>query len=243
MSRFMEPVMRKLVVAALLITPAIACANVVWPALYLETRLFSWWAISVGLVIEYLFVRWLFGLTPGRAAVADLFANAASAVVGVVLIPVSGIVWELFPASIYNWAFEWGTFNPITWTSTFFIACVINALLEGFVYKKVFKLDLKIKSKKFWWLVLANTFSVGVAFASLWIAPLHLWNITLRSARAPSKRRADVSPPIVRFRREAPLIFKSYRHECFAVFGASRRKDTTGGLHPLYARHLLIQRN
>jgi hypothetical protein len=166
--------MRKLVVAALLATPNVVYADVVWPALYLEIRLFSWWAILVGLVIEYVFVRWLFGLTSSRAAVADLFANVASAVVGVVLIPVGGIIWELFPGSIFYFAFKWGTFNPITWAGTFFIACVINALLEGFVYKKAFKLDLKIKSKKFWWLVLANAFSVGVAFASLRIAPLHL---------------------------------------------------------------------
>jgi hypothetical protein len=167
----MEPPLRTLVVAILLAIPAIARANIVWPALYLEERLFSWWAISVGLVIEYLFVRRLFGLTPGCAAVADLSANAVSAVVGVVLIPVGGIAWELFPAPIYNWALGWGTFNSITWVGTFFLACVINALLESFVYKKAFKLDLKIKSKKFWWIVLGNAFSVGVALGSLWIVP------------------------------------------------------------------------
>ena len=170
----MEPPLRKLLVAALLASPAVAYANVVWPALYLETRLFSWWAISVGLVIEYLFVRRLFGLAPGRAAVADLSANASSAVVGIALIPVAGIGWELFPASVYNWALGWGTFNPITWAGTFFLACVINAVLEGFVYKKAFKLDFKIMSKRFWWLVLANAFSVGVALVSLWIVPLQL---------------------------------------------------------------------
>lgn len=170
----MEPPLRKLFAAALLTVPAVAYANVVWPALYLETRLFSWWAISVGLVIEYFFVRRLFFLAPRRAAIADLSANAVSAVVGVVLIPISGIAWELFPASVYNWALGWGTFNPITWAGAFFLACVVNAVLEGFMYKEAFKVDFKIKSKKFWWLVLANAFSVGVAFASLWIVPLHL---------------------------------------------------------------------
>lgn len=166
--------LRKLSFAALLALPAVAYANVVWPALYLETRLFSWWAISVGLVIEYFFVRWLFGLPPIRAVIADIAANAASAVVGVVLIPVAGIAWEVFPASVYNWALEWGTFNPITWVGTLLLACVINVVLEGFVYRKAFKVDFKIRSKGFGWLVLANAFSVGVAFASLWIAPIKL---------------------------------------------------------------------
>lgn len=170
----MKSPLRKLFFATLLALPAVTYANVVWPALYLETRLFSWWAISVGLVIEYLFVRRLFGLDPTRAAIADISANAASAVVGVVLIPIAGIVWELFPASVYNWALGWGTFNPITWMGTFLLACVVNAVLEGVVYKKAFKVNFKIKSKDFGWLVLANAFSVGVAFVSLWIVPLKL---------------------------------------------------------------------
>lgn len=167
-----EPLLRKLLVATLLAVPAVAYANLVWPALYLETRLFSWWAISVGLVIEYLFVRRLFSLAPSRAAIADIAANTGSAIVGVVLLPIGGIAWELFPASIYNSVLGWGTFNPITWAGTFFLACVINAVLEGLVYKIVFKLDFKIGNEKFWWLVLANAFSVSIAFASLWIVPL-----------------------------------------------------------------------
>jgi hypothetical protein len=166
--------LRKVFGAGLLAIPAIACANMVWPALYLETRLFSWWAISVGLVVEYFFVRKLFGLAPKRAAIADLSANAVSAVAGIVLIPVGGIVWEFFPGSLYMWVFGWGTFNPITWAGTFFLACVINALLEGLVYKHAFKVNFLFKSKKFWWLVLANVFSVGVAIASLWLMPAQL---------------------------------------------------------------------
>lgn len=164
--------MRKLLGVGLLAVPAIAYANMVWPALYLEIRLFSWWAIAVGLVIEFFFVRQLFALPAKRAAIATFSANAASAVAGILLIPLGGIVWELFPGSVYMWALDWGTFNPITWVGTFFIACVINAVLEGLVYRFAFKLDLRFKSKKFWWLVLANAFSVGAAFVSLWVSPI-----------------------------------------------------------------------
>jgi hypothetical protein len=38
----MEPPLKKLVVATLLAMPVVAYANVVWSALYLEVRLFSW---------------------------------------------------------------------------------------------------------------------------------------------------------------------------------------------------------
>lgn len=135
-------------------------------------RLFSWWAISAGLVIEYLFIRRLFGLAPARALKGDLLANAFSAVAGLVLIPLGGIAWEIFPAFAYNWLLGWGTFNPLTWAGTFSLACAINAVLEGLVYRHAFGVDIRLGDRRFWWLVLANGFSVGAALASLWICPL-----------------------------------------------------------------------
>jgi hypothetical protein len=170
--RLKEHNLVKLLALLILLTPGVAYANMVWPALYLETRLFSWWAITVGLVIEYLFIRRLFNLAPKRAAIATFTANAASAVAGVIFIPVSGIVWELFPGSLYMWAFGWGTFNPLTWGGTVFLACLINAFIESVIYRKVFKVSLVIKSKAFLWLVVANAFSVGVALASMWVVPV-----------------------------------------------------------------------
>ncbi len=156
----------------LLLLPAVAYADVVWPALYLETRMFSWWAISIGFVVEFFFVRWLFSLAFRRALIATFSANLVSTIAGILLIPLGGIAWELFPGLVYNRALGWGTFNPVTWAATFLIASVINALIEGSIYKLAFKYDLKFKSRKFLWLVLANGISVGVAFASLWVAPI-----------------------------------------------------------------------
>lgn len=166
--------MRKLFVAVAAFLPALAHANVVWPALYLETRLFSWWAILIGLLVEFFFIRWLFGLSVSRAALADVSANSASAILGVALIPLSGLAWELFPASIINWTFGWGTFNPVTWGATFVLGCLVNAFLEGAVYKKWFAPEFRFKSTMFLWLLVANSFSVGAAFFSLWIQPVRL---------------------------------------------------------------------
>ena len=166
--------MRKFIITAVAIFPVAAYANVVWPALYLETRLFSWWAIGIGLVIEFFFVQWLFGLSAKQAAIADLSANAISAAVGLLLIPLAGIAWELFPGSVINWAFDWGTFNPVTWAATFVLGCLVNALLEGAVYKKWFAKSFRFRSRQFGWLIVANAFSVGAAFASIWINPVRL---------------------------------------------------------------------
>ncbi|KZN35211.1 hypothetical protein N480_19395 [Pseudoalteromonas luteoviolacea S2607] len=157
-----------------LLIPVPAYANMIWPALYLETRLFSWWAITLGLVIEYLFVRKLYDVPIIKAVLATIGANLVSAVVGIVLIPLAGIVWEIFPGILFYKVLGMGTFNPITWTATFILACLVNLALEGLVYKKVFKLPFQFKSKLSIWFFLANTVSVGVAFASLFIVPVRM---------------------------------------------------------------------
>jgi hypothetical protein len=48
--------------------------------------------------------------------------NTVSSIAGVILIPVSGIIWELFAdLTIYN-VLHLGTFNPIGWAATFALA-------------------------------------------------------------------------------------------------------------------------
>jgi hypothetical protein len=141
----------------------------VWPALYLETRLFSWWAIVLGLLVEFVAIRWIFRVPASRAVRADLGANAASALLGIPLVPLAGVLWELFPASLYMSLLGWGTFNPVTWGATFALACLINAAVEGFVLRRYF--GLPVGRRQFWWLVAANAISVGAAFASLFLFP------------------------------------------------------------------------
>jgi hypothetical protein len=146
-----------------------ALADVVWPALIVESRILSWWVIGFGLIVEFFFVRWLFSLPWSRAALATVTANAVSAILGIPLIPLSGIIWELFPGSIYMALLKWGTFNPITWTATFLLSCLITTAIEALVYKKAFRLT--VRRREFSWLFVANAISVGAAFVSLWFHP------------------------------------------------------------------------
>lgn len=164
--------MHKSIPILFLLLPTLAYANMVWPALYLETRLFSWWAISVGLLIEYLFVRKFLDTTVTQALLATVAANIASAVLGIVLIPLAGVAWEVFPGLLFYHLLNMGTFNPITWVATFILACAVNVAIEGLVYKKAFKLGFLYKSKLFFWFMLANAASVGVAMVSLVINPV-----------------------------------------------------------------------
>jgi len=109
-----------------------------------------------------------------KAAIAAVSANAVSSIAGIILIPLAIIAWELFPGSVINWAFSWGTFNPVIWAATFFLGCSVNGILEGAVYKKWFVPGFSFKSKAFRWLLAANALSVGAAFVSLWLKPVQL---------------------------------------------------------------------
>ena len=136
-------------------------ANVVWPALYLLGRLLSFWVIALGLLIEFLFVRWLTRLDWKRAIWADVAMNLVSALLGIILIPVAGLILVLpFPA----------TFGLASWVATFCVAVLINTSVESFVLLKGFKQS--IRRKEFWLLCLANALSVGVAFGSFWLYPI-----------------------------------------------------------------------
>lgn len=155
----------------MILFPVAAYANTVWPALFLEKRLFSWWAIAVGLVIEYLFVRKLFGLSPKMSAIATMAANFFSALLGFFLIPVVGLLVEFFPGLLLYNLFNIGSFHPVSWFQTFLMACAVNVTLEGFIYKNAFNLPFRYKGRLFLWFMLANAASVGVALVSLIIFP------------------------------------------------------------------------
>jgi len=146
-----------------------AAANVVWPALYLETRLFSWYAIAGGLVAEYIVLVAVFRLSLTHAAGADIAMNLASALLGMLFLPLAGIAWEVFPGLLLYHAFNIGTFNPGTWVATVLMAAGINALIEAGVLWRFF--HVPFCRCTLLWLSLANLVSVGIAMASLWRLP------------------------------------------------------------------------
>ncbi len=108
------------------------------------------------------------------AIMAVVAANAASALIGYILIPILGLGWEFTLGQLVNYVLDVGTFNPISWGATFLLACAANVVVEGAVYKYVFKNGFRYKSMHFVWFMLANMASVGVALYSLSVVPLQL---------------------------------------------------------------------
>jgi len=146
-----------------------AWANLIWPALIIETNLLSVWAIAVGLVIEFIVLYFLFNMEVRKAIIVDTSMNAISTLFGIVLIPLAGIVWEIFPGLPVYYIFDVGTFNPFTWTATFIFAVMITAIIEILVIIKIFNISIDKKHK--YYLCVANIGSVAVAFLLLWLKP------------------------------------------------------------------------
>ncbi len=148
-------------------------ADMVWPALVLEQRLLSAIPIASGLITEWLALRFGgFGLSWRKAAVVDVVMNAVSTVAGIPLIPLLGLAWEVFPGQVLNKFFNVGTFNRGTWIATFIMATVATTGIEAAVVRWGFKIALG--KWRLAVLCLANTLSVGIAFASLWLHPPRL---------------------------------------------------------------------
>ncbi len=145
-------------------------ADLVWPALLVEQRLLGVIPIMAGLIAEWIALYFGgFELTWKRALVVDIVMNLVSSVIGIFLLPAMGFMWELFPGIILQKALHYGTFNPVTWSGTFLIAILATSAVEGAVMNWGFK--ILFSRRRIIILCLANTVSVGFAYASLWIHP------------------------------------------------------------------------
>ena len=142
-----------------------AHADVVWPALYAETKVSSFPIIALSLIIEGVVMRWLFRVDWKRAALYAVAANIASGLLGLFLRPLSGIVWELSLGAVVSLFFDWGTFNPVAWFFVPVIGGAVNSVIELFTIKILWKESFQKKNFFVLWLV--NWVTVGMA--TIWV--------------------------------------------------------------------------
>ncbi len=141
--------------------PTVVSANVVWPSLYIVTGIMSWYIILAGLITEVLFIRFIVKPTWVKSIIMAVGMNIASAVIGIFLIPFTGLVAAL----VYGlMPFAGGTFDLVLWGMSYVLAVLSNVLIEGLFLKLVFKLRFK---KNFLWLLIANALSVILAILVL----------------------------------------------------------------------------
>ncbi len=139
---------------AFLFIPICASANMVWPSLYIAEGMRSWYVILIGLVIEVVFVKCCIKATYPKSVLIAFVMNLVSTVLGVVAIPLSGLIGEVFMIP-----FGTGTFHPTHWLMSYVFAILSNVLIEGLTVKLIFKYRFK---KMFWWLCAVNAISIIV---------------------------------------------------------------------------------
>lgn len=156
--------------------PAIAHADIIWPSLYVEQGILTWWVILLGLLLEVPLFKLATGAPWVRAAIITVIANTVSTLLGLVLIPISGLGWELSAGQVVNTVLHVGTFNWVTWVASFALAIGINTCIEGFVLTRLratLPSDQHVRRgtplKRTWpWLALANVLSVGLAVVAVY---------------------------------------------------------------------------
>ena len=145
--------------------PSPAFANLVWPALHAEAKVSSIYIILLSLLIEYAVIRWLFKQNIKKSILYALSANLASGLFGLILRPLSGVIWELSLGKLVMIIFDWGTFNPVAWFCVPIIGGLINAVIEIQVIKRVWKQETV--KKDLYILLLVNWITVGLA--TIWV--------------------------------------------------------------------------
>ncbi len=152
-------------IALWLMLPCTLCANIVWPALYTESKVSSVPIILLSLIIEFFFFKWLFKLNVRKAVYYTVVANTVSGIFGLFLRPLSGIVWEVSLGMAMMWLFDWGTFNPVTWFSVPILGGVVNAFLELLTIRIVWKQKINKRNYFLTWGINLIT----VAIATVWV--------------------------------------------------------------------------
>lgn len=142
-----------------------AHADVIWPALVTEPRLLSVPVIVLGLFLEAVVLKVFFEHSWRQAGTRSLMVNAISTLLGVVLIPLSGLVWEFVAGQFVNRALDVGTFNPVTWAATLVLAATISTLVEGGVLQVFFSVTFNTRRWLIWFA--ANFVTTAVAVASV----------------------------------------------------------------------------
>jgi hypothetical protein len=156
--------------AACLLHPTLAHANMIWPTLLITGRVYSVPAVAIGYLVEVAVLRKAFRLSWRSAVGYGALANVVSALLGVFLLPLAGIVWEIFPGLIVNAITNQGTFNPISWAGAFAIAVLLTTWVEAQILKRACRVRVGRREWSLW--ALGNTTSVALAFVSLAIRPI-----------------------------------------------------------------------
>ena len=150
-----------LLTAALLVMPLIAKANMIWPSIYIVQQYYTWYVIFIGLMVETFAAHWFLKIDWMKSVLVMVAVNIISALLGVILIPATGILVEILMIPIDD-----ATFSLSHWILDYLFVVLSNTCVEGLALKWIFKYPFKAN---FWWLFGANAISVIVCIIALFV--------------------------------------------------------------------------
>ncbi len=152
----------KIIIICLAASPLMA--NIVCPGLYLHHHLFSLYSIIPALIVEWIAIKYIFNLPLQRAFVIATTVNVVSAAVGyIVYVPAS----FLYQAGLESLKLT-GSFNYASWFANYVFATFFTTILEYYAIRFIFKIKFPLKSRPFFYFLLANVVSVSLSFAMMY---------------------------------------------------------------------------
>ena len=101
--------------------------------------------IGFALILKFFFVRRLTTLSLGQCILGDFVMNLVSVLVGIIIIPVAVLLWQLYIGTILDNYLNIGTFNLgvaiapfVTRIAIFLVAIVVFAWLETITLRVIF---------------------------------------------------------------------------------------------------------
>lgn len=147
--------------------------NVMWPGLFAESGLLALWAVILGLLAEWPFLKWMSGAGWSRSLGMTITINAVSCGIGYILNPLAGLI-IMIPHDLFSYVLNvgGGSFGPSGWVFTYHGIVLATAALEYLVFRGFYcdeyfsKRHLKQPSRRKTWFAiwLANLVSVAIGF-------------------------------------------------------------------------------
>ena len=150
-------------ISGIILATAPVQADIIWPSIYIAKGMLSIKVILTGLIVELLFVKYCTRINWINASITTILMNLITCILGVALIPFSGLGVELVFDLVFHAydKFGIGSFHWSHWLVSYLLIIFINTFIECLYIKLTLKLCYR---KTFWWMLVANGISVFLCF-------------------------------------------------------------------------------
>lgn len=143
-------------------------ANIIWPGLYLHQYLFSLYSIIPALIVEWTAIKYIFNFSWRKAFLVATTINVISAAVGYILYIPASFLYEYGLSFTLHKLLNDGTFSNAGWIANYFFATFFTTILEYYAIRVIFKIKFPLKSRPFFYFLLANIVSVSLSFSMMY---------------------------------------------------------------------------